>query len=245
MIDQAPAEAVARVNRHWSRRCRPGRPAQIVGTKLGMGRWPGPRCADALPCLGWGLKPGELVAASPVQAVDAVNMQEPYIALFGSLGKERGQPADRQGAVAGVVEQLAECLTNVAVPGGYLGLDQVPLFDEIEIGPAHGKQQRLALGKRLPVQRDELGFATPDNHLSGLALVFGALDVAHLLRDLKGLYDFEPAKQEWAAQLASLLIEARDAAAAARTAGQSALDAPVLDDLVTRYRALAHRRPGR
>jgi hypothetical protein len=69
--------------------------------------------------------------------------------------------------------------------------------------------------------------------------------VAHLLRDLKGLYDFEPAKQEWAAQLASLLIEARDAAAAARTAGQSALDAPVLDDLVTRYRALAHRRPGR
>src|ERR1022692_100936 len=61
----------------------------------------------------------------------------------------------------------------------------------------------------------------------------------HLLRDLKGLYDFEPAKQDWAAQLASLLIEARDAAAAARTAGQSALDALVLDDLVTRYRALA------
>ena len=61
----------------------------------------------------------------------------------------------------------------------------------------------------------------------------------HLLRDLKGLYDFEPAKQNWAAQLASLLIEARDAAAAARLAGQSILDAAVLDDLVTRYRALA------
>ncbi len=61
----------------------------------------------------------------------------------------------------------------------------------------------------------------------------------HLLRDLKGLYDFEPAKQEWAAKLASLLIAARDAAVAARQAEQSALDAAVLDDLVTRYRALA------
>ena len=61
----------------------------------------------------------------------------------------------------------------------------------------------------------------------------------HLLRDLKGLYDFEPAGQDWAAQLAGLLIEARDAAAAARLAGQPILDAAVLDDLVTRYRALA------
>ena len=62
---------------------------------------------------------------------------------------------------------------------------------------------------------------------------------AHLLRDLKGLYDFEPGKQEWAARMAVLLIEARDAASAARIAGQSALDAAVLEDLVTRYRALA------
>ena len=43
----------------------------------------------------------------------------------------------------------------------------------------------------------------------------------HLLRDLKGLYDFEPAQQEWASQMAGLLIGARDAAAAARAAGQS------------------------
>ena len=61
----------------------------------------------------------------------------------------------------------------------------------------------------------------------------------HLLRDLKGLYDFEPAQQEWASQMAGLLIEARDAAAAARAAGQSALDPAVLDNLVTRYRDLA------
>jgi len=62
---------------------------------------------------------------------------------------------------------------------------------------------------------------------------------AHLLRDLKDLYDFEPGKQDWASQMASLLIEARDAARAARSAGLAALDAAVLEDLVTRYRALA------
>ena len=61
----------------------------------------------------------------------------------------------------------------------------------------------------------------------------------HLLRDLKGLYDFEPSQQQWASQMAALLIEARNAASAARQAGKSALDATVLEDLVTRYRALA------
>jgi transposase len=62
---------------------------------------------------------------------------------------------------------------------------------------------------------------------------------AHLLRDLKGLHEFEPGKQEWASQMAGLLIDARDAASAARQAGQSTLDAVVLDDLVSRYRAVA------
>ncbi len=62
---------------------------------------------------------------------------------------------------------------------------------------------------------------------------------AHLLRDLKDLYDFEPGKQDWASQVASLLIEARDAARDARQAGRAVLDAGVLEDLVTRYRALA------
>jgi transposase len=62
---------------------------------------------------------------------------------------------------------------------------------------------------------------------------------AHLLRDLKDLCDFEPAQQDWAAQMAGLLIGARDAARDARQAGKTALDPDVLEDLVTRYRALA------
>ena len=67
----------------------------------------------------------------------------------------------------------------------------------------------------------------------------------HLLRDLKGLYDFEPSQQQWASQMAGLLIDARDAASAARQAGQSVLDAAVLHDLVTRYRELAAAGLGR
>jgi len=62
---------------------------------------------------------------------------------------------------------------------------------------------------------------------------------AHLLRGLKDLYDFEPGKQDRAASMAGLLIEARDAASAARGAGPAVLDAAVPEDLVARYRELA------
>jgi transposase len=61
----------------------------------------------------------------------------------------------------------------------------------------------------------------------------------YLLRDLKGLYHFEPGKQDRAAQMAGLLTEARDAASAARHAGQAILGSGALEDPVTRYRALA------
>jgi transposase len=73
---------------------------------------------------------------------------------------------------------------------------------------------------------------------SHLTSALHAWCAVHLLRDLKGLYEFEPGKQEWASQMASLLIEARDAASAARRAGQSALDPALLEGLLTRYRAL-------
>ena len=62
---------------------------------------------------------------------------------------------------------------------------------------------------------------------------------AHLLRDLKDLYEFEPQQQDWARHMAALLIEARDAARDARHAGKTALAPDVLGDLVTRYQALA------
>jgi len=61
---------------------------------------------------------------------------------------------------------------------------------------------------------------------------------AHLLRDLKDVHEGGPG-QEWAATMACLLLEARDAAAAARHAGKDQLDPELLDDLLTRYRAIA------
>ena len=62
---------------------------------------------------------------------------------------------------------------------------------------------------------------------------------AHLLRDLKDLYDFEAGRQDWAEKMAALLIEARGAARDARQDGKTALDPETLDSLTGRYRALA------
>jgi transposase len=61
---------------------------------------------------------------------------------------------------------------------------------------------------------------------------------AHLLRDLKDLYDFEPGQQAWAHAMAALLCQARDVAAEARAAGASVLEETVHADLIARYRAL-------
>jgi transposase len=76
---------------------------------------------------------------------------------------------------------------------------------------------------------------------NGYAHLDGALHAwcgAHLLRDLKDVHDAEPALQEWAGKMACLLLWARDAAAAARAAGQAALNPAELDYLVTSYRAI-------
>jgi transposase len=77
---------------------------------------------------------------------------------------------------------------------------------------------------------------------SGYAHLTDALHTwcgAHLLRDLKDLYDFEEGKQDWAQDMAALLVEARDAARDARQAGETALDPQILGSLTGRYRELA------
>ncbi|MGH3588656.1 MAG: IS66 family transposase, partial [Pseudonocardia sp.] len=62
---------------------------------------------------------------------------------------------------------------------------------------------------------------------------------AHLLRELKDLYEFEPAHQQWTADMAALLCEANQQAQTARADGKTTLDEDVLSGLVARYRALA------
>ena len=67
------------------------------------------------------------------------------------------------------------------------------------------------------------GILVRDGYHSGYGHLTGALHAwcgAHLLRDLKDLYEFEPREQDWAQRMAGLLIEARDAARDARADGQ-------------------------
>jgi len=73
-------------------------------------------------------------------------------------------------------------------------------------------------------------------HLTDAAHAWCAV---HILRDLKALYDFEPAQQAWAQDMAGLLIEARNAAARARQTGATTLPEGVLADLLARYSELA------
>ncbi len=59
---------------------------------------------------------------------------------------------------------------------------------------------------------------------------------AHGLRDLKGLYDFDPAGQVWARSMADLLIWANKQATAARAAGQPWLPEDQLAEIRSWYR---------
>lgn len=86
------------------------------------------------------------------------------------------------------------------------------------------------------------GILVRDGYHGGYGHLTGALHAwcgAHLLRDLRDLYQFEPGKQDWAQQMAGLLIEARDAARDARAGEKKALDLDIAGDLVDRYRAIA------
>ena len=86
------------------------------------------------------------------------------------------------------------------------------------------------------------GILVRDGYHGGYGHLTDALHAwcgAHLLRDLRDLYQFEPGKQGWAQQTAGLLIEARDAARTARAEGRKALDAGIVAGLTSRYRSIA------
>ena len=67
------------------------------------------------------------------------------------------------------------------------------------------------------------GILVRDGYHQGYGHLTSALHAwcgAHLLRDLKDLYEFEPGPQAWAEQMAALLIEARDTARDAAPPGR-------------------------
>jgi transposase len=86
------------------------------------------------------------------------------------------------------------------------------------------------------------GILVRDGYHQGYGHLTGALHAwcgAHLLRDLKDLYEFDPDGQSWAVRMAALLIEARDAARDARAEGKKTLDQGVFSSITGRYRAIA------
>jgi transposase len=86
------------------------------------------------------------------------------------------------------------------------------------------------------------GILVRDGYHQGYGHLTGALHAwcgAHLLRDLKDLYEFDPDGQDWAARMAALLVEARDTARAARAEDKKALDQDVFCSIVDRYQAIA------
>jgi transposase len=86
------------------------------------------------------------------------------------------------------------------------------------------------------------GILVRDGYHQGYGHLTDALHAwcgAHLLRDLKDLYEFEPREQDWARQMAGLLIEAREAARAARAEDKKVLDPDVLGSITGRYQAIA------
>ena len=59
---------------------------------------------------------------------------------------------------------------------------------------------------------------------------------AHLLRDLRDVWEFDPDGQVWASSMADLLVHANKAAGAARAVGAAAVDAATLAEIVSWYR---------
>ena len=85
------------------------------------------------------------------------------------------------------------------------------------------------------------GILVRDGYHGGYGHLTDALHAwcgAHLLRDLRDLYQFEPGKQGWAQQTAGLL--SRPATPPAPPAGRGkALDAGIVAGLTSRYRSMA------
>ena len=131
---------------------------------------------------------------------------DPGTTMGSSMTRTRGSGSRRPGAAgAGRAWPAQPCWRSAAIRSPTSG------------GPVRGRHQRRRRSPRLPgvIVRD--GYLA-DGHLTD---TLHAWCGAHLPRDLKDLYDFEPGGQNWAAQMAAPLIQARGAARDARQAGKT------------------------
>src|ERR1700733_9516384 len=89
-----------------------------------------------------------------------------------------------------VIQELTEGLTDVAVLGRDLGLDQVSCLLVIEVRETDGKLKPSGFvsGNCLQEMADELSFSAADNHSAWRPLVFGRLGIAGLSLDDGGIF---------------------------------------------------------
>ena len=110
----------------------------------------------------------------------------------------------------------------------------------------HGASDRLLTlltchTRRGKVAMEEIGVIT---QMTGVAVHDGfrpyqSYEVTHSLCNAHHLRELEACEKPWADGLSSLLLEAKDAVSAARSAGRSSLDPTTLDSITDRYGVLA------
>jgi hypothetical protein len=110
------------------------------------------------------------------------------------------------------------------------------------LGPMPGS----AAGWRRPEQRPRPRWRTaspePARRRAHLVDALHAWCGAHSLRDLRAVWEADPAGQAWAGAMADLLVYANKAAGAARAAGARVLDRATLARIVGWYRGAAAKR---
>lgn len=162
-----------------------------------------------------------------------------------------GFVATVRGKAAALLGPFVECVRNLLATAPALHVDETPARAAGGLAYVHVACTRfltlMHTGNRSAASIDAGGVLPGYDGIivrdgySGYAHLTDALHAwcgQHLLRDLKDLYDFEPAQQAWAQQMAELLCDARDAAAGARAGDKTVLDDHVLADLLARYSQL-------
>ena len=150
--------------------------------------------------------------------------------------------------VAGLLRQAEavhadETPARAAAGMRYVHLACTPFLTHMHTGDRSA--DAINAGGVLPGYR---GILVRDGYHGGYGHLTAALHAwcgAHLLPGPERPVRLERAEQDWAARMAGLLTEARDAARDARADGKKVLNPDVLGSLVDRYRAHRPRRAGR
>ena len=184
----------------------------------------------------------DLTCANHVPVRRSVGLPGSMLGLDASVGWVAGVRGKAAGLLAPFMEHVGALLRQAAV----LGADETPARAAGGLAYVHvacteflthlhtgGRSAAdIDAGEVLPgysgtIVRD--GYAGYGHLTDALHAWCGA----HLLRDLRDVWEFDPGGQVWAQSMACLLVHADKAAGAARAAGAAAVDAATLAQIVS------------